>query len=160
MAAPTVGAVMEDILPYLAVERNYTEEDAAGREVVVEDLKGLTQQEAQNQLKAQGLTAQFVGTGETVTDQIPKAGNTVPGNSQMLLYMGDEPEVRMATLPDFTGMTRQQASDTAGLLGVYILVAGNDAMDAVVTNQSELKDTQVPVGTTIRLTFADIKAAD
>ena len=78
----------------------------------------------------------------------------------MLLYMGDEPEVRMATLPDFTGMTRQQASDAAGLLGVYILVAGNDAMDAVVTNQSEPKDTQVPVGTTIRLTFADIKAAD
>lgn len=151
---------MEDILPYLAVERKFSEDEAAGREIVVEDLTGFTLQQAQKQLKSQGLTAQFIGTGETVTSQIPEAGNTVPGNSQMLVYMGDEPEVRMVTLPDFTGMTRQQASDAAGMLGVYILVSGNDALDAVVTSQSAPKDSQVPVGTTIRLTFADIKAAD
>ena len=57
-------------------------------------------------------------------------------------------------------MTRQQASDAAGLLGLYILVTGNDAMDAVVTSQSQPKETQVSVGTTIKLEFADIKAAD
>ena len=67
---------------------------------------------------------------------------------------------RLVTVPDFTGMTRQQASDAAGLLGLYILVTGNDAMDAQVTTQSHGKDTQVPVGTTIRLSFADPKAAD
>ena len=40
--------------------------------------------------------------------------------------------------------------------------AGNDSLDpkVVVTAQSEPKDTQVPAGTTIRLTFADTKAAD
>ena len=50
--------------------------------------------------------------------------------------------------------------DTAGLLGLYILVTGNDALDAVVTAQDYTKDTQVPVGTTIKLEFADTKAAD
>jgi hypothetical protein len=54
----------------------------------------------------------------------------------------------------------QQASDAAGELGLYILVIGNDALDAVVTGQSEGKNTQVPVGTTIKLRFADTKAAD
>ena len=160
MAAPTVGAVMADILPYLEVKRNYTEEDAAGRKVTVEDFTGLTLKEAEKQLKALGLTAQTVGNGETVTAQIPMAGNVVPGNSQVLLYMGEIPEERMVTVPDFTGMTRQQASDAAGLLGLYILVTGNDAMHAVVTAQSHPKETQVPVGTTIQLEFADIKAAD
>ena len=160
MAAPTVGAVMADILPYLEVQRNYTEEDAAGREITVTDFTGLTQKEAEKQLKELGITAETVGTGETVTGQIPAAGNTVPGNSQMLLYLGEEPKKRYVTVPDFTGMTRQQANDAAGLLGLYILITGNSSMDAAVTAQSHEKDTQVPVGTTIRLEFADTKAAD
>ncbi len=160
MAAPTVGAVMADILPYLEVKRNYAEEDAAGRQVTVEDFTGLTLKEAEKQLKSLGLTAQTVGSGETVTAQIPTAGNIVPGDSQVLLYMGEIPEERTVAVPDFTGMTRQQANDAAGLLGLYILVTGNDAMHAVVTAQSQPKDTQVPVGTTIKLEFADIKAAD
>ncbi len=160
MAAPTVGAVMADILPYLEVKRNYTPEDAAGREIVVPDFTGMTMKEVQTELKALGLTAQTVGTEDTVTAQIPGAGNTVPGNSQVLLYLGEEPDKRMVAVPDFTGMTRQQASDAAGLLGLYILVTGNDAMDALVTAQSQPKDTQVPVGTTIKLEFADTKAAD
>jgi len=160
MAAPTVGAVMADILPYLAVERNFGPEDAAGKEIVVEDLTGLTLEEARKQLKAQGLSEQSVGNGETVTAQIPAPGKTVPGDSQVLLYLGEEPENRMVEVPDFTGMTRQQASDAAGLLGLYILVAGNDELDALATAQSEQKGTQVPVGTTIEVTFTNMKAAD
>ncbi len=160
MAAPTVGAVMADILPYLEVKRNYTEEDAAGREVTVEDFFGLTLQDAQKQLKALGLSAEVVGTGETVTGQIPAAGNVVPGDSQVLLYLGDQPEERTVTVPDFAGLTRGQASAAAGKLGLYILVTGNDAPDAVVTTQSEPKGAQVPAGTTIKLEFTDTKAAD
>ena len=160
MAAPTVGAVMADILPYLEVKRNYTEEDAAGRQVTVEDYTNLTLKEAEKQLKSLGLTAQTVGDGETVTAQIPSPGYVVPGNSQVLLYMGEIPEERTVNVPDFIGMTRQQAADAAGLLGIYILVSGNQDLNAVVTAQSQPKDTQVPVGTTITLQFADTKAAD
>ena len=162
MAAPTVGAVMEDILPYLGVGRNYTEEDAAGRVVVLEDMTGMTAKEADALLKKSGLTAQTVGTGDTVTAQIPAAGQSVPGDSQVILYYGQEPEERYVAVPDFIGMTRQQASDAAGALGLYILASGNTGTDPkiTVTAQSEAKDTQVPVGTTIRLEFADTKAAD
>ena len=67
MAAPTVGAVMADILPYLQVERNYTDEEAAGRQITLDDYTGLSLKEAQKQLKELGLTAEIVGTGETVT---------------------------------------------------------------------------------------------
>ncbi len=159
MAAPTVGAVMEDILPYLEVKRNYAPEDAASREIVLEDFSGMTLQDAQKQLKTVGLTAEAVGNGETVTAQIPAAGNIVPGGSQVLLYLGEELEERLVSVPDFTGMTRQQASDAAGALGLYILVTGNDEMDAQAVAQSERKDTRVPVGTTIKITFADTKTA-
>ena len=162
MAAPTVGAVMADILPYLGVEHSYTEEDAAGRTVILEDMTGMTAQEAEKLLSASGLTAVLQGSAETVTGQIPAAGQGVPGDSQVILYLGDTPEERLVTVPDFTGMTRQQASDAAGLLGLYILVAGNTDIspNVVVTSQSEAKDTQVRVGTTIQLNFTDIQAAD
>jgi len=156
MAAPTVGAVMSDILPYLEVKKT----EGATTEVTVEDYTGLTLTEVKKQLKSLGLTAETVGTGETVTAQIPTPGSVVPGDSQVLLYLGEEPEERFVTVPDFTGMTRQQASDAAGLLGLYILPSGNDSLTAQVTGQSHPKDTQVPVGTTIRLSFADLKAAD
>ena len=162
MAAPTVGAVMADILPYLGVKQNFSEEDAAGRTVVLEDMTGMTVKDAQALLKQWGLTAQTEGSGETVTAQIPAAGQIVPGDSQVILYFGEQPEQRTVAVPDFTGMNRQQASDAAGALGLYILVAGNDSLDpnVVVTAQSEPKNSQVPTGTTIRLTFADPKAAD
>lgn len=162
MAAPTVGAVMADILPYLGVARNYTEEDIPGREIVMEDLTGLTRAEAEKLLKQSTLTAKFSGTGETVTGQIPAAGQTVPGGSEVLVYLGEEPEEQTVAVPDFTGMNRQQASDAAGALGLYILVTGNSEVSAsvTVTAQSVAKDTQAAVGTTITLEFTDTSARD
>ncbi|MBQ3503752.1 MAG: PASTA domain-containing protein [Oscillospiraceae bacterium] len=162
MAAPTVGAVMADILPYLGVQQIFPEGDPAGKQIIMEDLTGLTEKEACTIIKNQGLTAVLSGTGETVTAQIPTAGQTVPGNSQVLLYLGEDPAERTAAVPDFYGMNRQQASDAAGALGLYILVTGNTevAPNVTVTAQSEPKDAVVPVGTAITLTFTDTKAAD
>ena len=162
MAAPTVGAVMADILPYLGVEPSYGPEDVAGKSVVLEDMTGMTKKEAEKLLKSQLLTAKCVGYAETVSGQIPAAGDSVPGGSEVLLYFGEEPEERMVEVPDFRGMNRQQASDLAGSLGLYILVAGNDSVSAAVTvtAQETPAGMKVPVGTVIRLEFADTKVSD
>ena len=162
MAAPTVGAVMADILPYLGVERTFSEDDLAGKEIVMEDLTGLTAKEAESLLKNAGLTAVLSGTGETVTGQIPAAGQTVPGGSQVLVYLDEEAPAETVQVPNFLGMNRQQASDAAGALGLYILVTGNSEVSAsvTVTSQSEAPETEVPLGTTITLTFADTTARD
>ena len=162
MAAPTVGAVMADILPYLGVQRNYTENDAAAQQIVVDDLSGMTRQEAEKLLKSQNLTARIIGSGDVVTGQIPAAGQTVPGASQLLLYMGeDTPEV-MVQVPDFSGMNRAAAAAAAGELGLYMLVTGSSeiAANVVVTSQNIPAGTQVPAGTTIELQFADTGARD
>lgn len=162
MAAPTVGAVMADILPYLGVERVYSEEDIAGKEIVLEDLTGLTGSQAERKLREETLKANFSGTGETVTGQIPAAGQSIPGGSEVLVYLGDTPEERTVAVPDFTGMNRREATDAAGKLGLYILVKGNSEISPGVTAtaQSHAKETQVPVGTTITLEFTDLRARD
>ncbi len=159
MAAPTVGAVMADILPYLGVQQNETE---TGGVVVVKDLTGLTEKEAASQLKEHGLTLVASGSGETVTGQIPSAGTAIPGGSQVLVYLGEEAPDSTVEVPDFLGMQRQQASDAAGQVSLYILVAGNDEISphVTVTAQSIAPGTRVSPGTTVRLTFTDTKADD
>lgn len=162
MAAPTVGAVMSDILPYLGVERQYTAEDAASQPVTMPDLTGLTVKDAQKLLKSLSLTMVSVGTDTIITDQLPAAGQIVPGGSQILAYLGDTRQPEMVAVPDFSGMTRQQASDAAGRLGLYILVSGNPtvASHVVVTGQEIPPLTQVPAGTTIKLQFTDTQVRD
>ena len=162
MAAPTVGAVLADILPYLGVRHNYSDDDKAGQTIILEDVVGLSVADAQKKLKDQGITAVLRGNGETVTDQLPQAGSGIPGDSQVILYLGETQENDLVEVPDFVGMTRQQASDTAGTLGLYILVRGNDEISHTVTAvaQSVPKGTQVEMGTTIELIFADTNARD
>ena len=162
MAAPTVGAVMADILPYLGVSQNFSEEDAAGKQVILEDYQGMTAAQAQKQLKTLGLTAQCIGSGETVTGQLPAAGQSVSGDSQILLYFGEDPKLQQVEMPDFSGMNRQQANDAAGKLSLYILPKGNleIAPGVTVASQSIARGTKVSAGTTVTLQFVDTGTSD
>lgn len=162
MAAPTVGAVMADILPYLGVKQTFSEEELPGRELVMQNLVGKTPDEAKKLLQKQGLEAVISGTGETVSAQIPAPGQSIPGRSQVLLYLEEAPEQVVVSVPDFLGMHRQQASDAALELGLYLLVRGNPEISpqVTVTAQSIAKETQVPAGTTIILEFTDTAARD
>ena len=162
MAAPTVGAVMADILPYLGVKRNYTEQDAPGQMFILQDFTGTTIKEAEKILKTSYLTCKTVGSGDIITGQIPAAGQSVPGGSEVLLYLGEEVQDVTVEVPDFLGMNRQQASDAAGALGLYILIAGNDRVDPAVTvvKQNISAGTAVDKGTVIELIFTDTRASD
>ena len=82
MAAPTVGAVMSDILPYLGVSRNREPEM-----VELPDLTGLTTKEAEGALKELGLIAVFSGEGAAVSSQIPAPAQQVAVGSQVIVYL-------------------------------------------------------------------------
>jgi len=157
MAAPTVGAVMADILPYLGVTKNT--QDAV---VPMEDMTDMTLEQAQTRLKELGLTAVVRGEGERVSTQIPLAGQSIAVGTEVILYLSDSKEERISVMPDFIGMNRQQASDAAAAAGVHMLVKGNTDIDlnVVVTLQSIDPGSQIPVGTTVELTFTDTKVYD
>ena len=162
MAAPTVGAVMGDILPYLGVERQFSEDEIASQTVVLEDLTGFSQKDAEKYLKSVSLCAKIIGQGDTVTGQIPAPGESVPGGSQVLLYMDEEVPELTAQVPDFSGMNRSQASDAAGRLGLYILVTGNPEISpqVTVTSQDIPAGTEVLRGSTVTLEFTDTTSRD
>ena len=83
MAAPTVGAVLSDILPYLGAPKSADE-----GYTVLDDLTGLSPEEAQAILNEKKLEALYAGEGGTVVSQIPQAGQQVPEGSQILLDLG------------------------------------------------------------------------
>ena len=153
---------MEKILPYLGVEQHFSEDEVQGKSIIMEDLTGMTKSETEKLLKGQSLTAVFSGDGETVTGQIPAVGQSVPGGSQVLVYLGEAAPERTVEVPDFAGMNRQQSSDTAGRLGLYILVTGNSdiSTQVVATKQNIPAGEKVPAGTTIELEFTDTGARD
>ena len=162
MAAPTVGAVMADILPYLGVQRQFSEEEVASQTVILEDLTGFSQKDAEKYLKSVALSAKIIGQGDTVTDQLPSPGESLPGGSQVLLYLGETAEEAQVEVPDFSGMNRAQASDAAGKLGLYVLVTGNTdiAPNVTVTAQDIPAGTAVDRGSTITLEFTDLSSRD
>lgn len=161
MAAPTVGAVMEDILPYLEVERKFPEEDPRSQQIVVPQLLGLSQQQAQKTLQNLNLTGLTVGTGEHILEQIPAPGETVPGGSQILLYL-EEQSGEETLVPDFTHMNRQQAQTAAAGAGLQLSLRGNRTVDPAVTviAQSLSPGSKTDRGSTVTLTFADGRASD
>ena len=162
MAAPTVRGVLEDILPYLGVSRDYTGVDMSSVEVDMPSLTGMTEQEAKAALQDESLTYELVGSGSTVTGQIPQAGAKLPGNSEVILYMGQEPPEDLVTVPDFTGMTIGQANQAAANAGLYILVKGatEDSGYVTATGQDVEPGTSVVRGSTIRVDFVDHTAQD
>ena len=162
MAAPTVGAVMADILPYLGVKQSFAKDDIASKTVIMQNCVGLSAQQAQKLLKEQSLAAKIYGEQETVTAQIPAEGSSLPGGSEVILYCGQTPQTQMVQIPDFTGMNRQQAAEAAAALGLYVYMRGNnsDQTQVVVTAQSQPAGTQVEKGTVVYLELADIQARD
>ena len=157
MAAPTVGAIMADILPYLGVERT-----AEAEAIPLDNLTGLTLKEARALVKEQKLTVTSLGEGETITAQLPAAGEPVLPGSEVLVYLADADGERMVTVPDFTGMNRQQASQAAGKLGLFVNATGNqeESPQVTVCGQKEPAGTELPVGSAVTLQFADSTARD
>lgn len=157
MAAPTVSAIMSDVLPYLGIEPEYTEADLALVEYSMPDLMGLTQEQAAAELEERNLTYRVVGEGATVMDQLPAAGASVPGKSEVVLYFNQSAPTDLVTVPDFLTYNLNNANYLAATNGLYMLITGANKHDPNVTAtyQDIPAGTQVPRGTMVTVEFTD-----
>ena len=162
MAAPTVAAVFEDILPYLGVEANYTAEDRYRVNSVMPQCIGMTEAEAAKVLGDNYLEYRIIGSGSKIVSQIPSAGRDVPGYSTVLLYTDDSMPTEKAVVPDLKGKTVAEATKAMNDAGLYLQAKGTDqeAWHVVVTSQDIAAGTEVDLGTTVTVIFADTTAMD
>ncbi len=163
MAAPVVRDVFTDILPYLGVTPHYEEEDLHYVNMVMPNVTALSRDEAEKNLQDEHLQVEFVGEGATVTDQIPSPGAEVPGNSTVLIYLGEEKPTDLVTVPDLSGLTQSQARSTINSVsGLYLQTRGSksESGSVAVSAQDIPPGTQVERGTTITVELTDSSAQD
>ena len=162
MAAPTVSGILADVLPYLGMDPDVSDEDLNLITLSVPDVAGMTEAEAAVALSEKSFTYRKVGEGAVVMDQIPAANAMIPGKSEVILYFSQEAPEKTVTVPDFVGMTLVSANNKAVGNGLYMLVTGvnQDAYNVTATYQSPAAGTEVALGTTITVEFTDYTAQD
>jgi stage V sporulation protein D (sporulation-specific penicillin-binding protein) len=157
MAAPVVGNILSEVLPYLGVEPVYTEEEKAVLDVSVPKVTGRTVDEAKALLREQGLNFKVVGDGDTVTDQLPGANAAVSPGSQIIIYAGAEKPAGTVTVPNLYGKRLSEVRAQLESLGLYVRSSGALVKSdrAVVNTQSIPSGEEVAAGTVIRVTLVD-----
>ena len=157
MAAIMAGELLEDILGHLGVEKTYT----ANADVLVPNLSGLNLADATSALQKNNLTLRTVGDGGTVTGQIPAAGASIPGGSQVVLYMGEAVPTDQVQVPSVIGLTAEQARQKLADAGLYMRASGAAEYGSGVTayEQSTAAGASVNRGTTIEVRFTDSTAS-
>ena len=157
MAAIMAGELLEDILGHLGVEKTYT----ANADVLVPNLSGLNLADATSALQKNNLTLRTVGDGGTVTGQIPAAGASIPGGSQVVLYMGEAVPTDQVQVPSVIGLTAEQARQKLADAGLYMRATGATEYGShvVAYEQSTAAGASVNRGTTIEVRFTDSTAS-
>ncbi len=91
IAAPVIGELFDNILPYLGIEPKYTEEEVKQNNfstITIPNFIGLTVEEVKKLAKSIGLTSIYYSTeGDVVTEQFPLEGEVVDKNSDLILYL-------------------------------------------------------------------------
>lgn len=161
IAAPVVGAIMSDILPYLKVEPQYTEAELSDIEVKVPYVTGGVVHDALAALTARGLSYKLVGDGVNVTGQIPSSGTECPKGTRVILYTDGAQPADPAEVPDVLGLSAQQANRTILNAGFNIRLVGADieGKGVMAVLQDPLPGTAAQEGTIVTVTFADASDA-
>ncbi len=155
MAAPVVGKMMADILPYLGHEPEYTDSELRSIDKAVPDTAGMGIIGAQRALTAEGFKYRVIGEGDTVTDQLPRAGAVIATGSEVILYAGQSPAPTTETMPDLRGLSYAEAVERLGAMGLYVS-SGNSVTDAgsqLVSGQSIAPGESVAHGTVVDVTL-------
>ena len=163
MGALMAGELMGDILDYMEVPKQYTQDELSGVDTLVPKVTNTSLEEAQRLLKKSGLAWRTVGEGKTVTDQIPAQGASIPKGSQVVLYLGEEKPGDLVEMPNLVGKSPESAQTALNRLGLYMKATG--ALEyytdkTVAASQSEAAGTQVQRGTVIEVRFVDNEVKD
>ena len=161
MAAPVVGKMMADILPYLGYEPEYTDSELAAADKAVPELTGMSITQAKSALSESDLGCRVIGEGDTVTDQLPRAGAVIAAGSEVLLYAGQNPAPTTETMPDLRGLSYEAARQRLGELGLY-LTAENGVTDPaaqLVSAQSTAPGEELAHGSVVGVTLYENEAS-
>ncbi len=160
IAAPVVGKILEDTLRYLGYEPEYSEEESAGIDITVPELREKSVSQAQNSAHSAGLKVSVKGSGQTVINQIPKPGARLHKNAIVILYTDSNVSQSSITVPSVIGLGIGAAQSALSSAGLNIKVTGGGASgttnpNVVAVSQSPAAGSSVEAGSIIYVDFID-----
>ena len=156
ITAPMAGKLIASALDYLGVEKQYSAEELASADVTMPRVTGYELTVAKGLLTNRGIRCRTVGTGNTVTAQVPAAGAVIPGSSNVILYLGEEPPTEQVEVPDLTGLTPTQAKEKLEGMGLFLRAEGQSdftSSDIAAASQGIEPGTAVDPGTVVSVRF-------
>lgn len=155
IAAPVVGKLLSEILPYLGVEPQYTPEEQAKLDIKTPNLVGMDIDEAIRKLQNDKLNETTIGKGKKVTAQVPESGRPIPRGGRVILYTGNAEIENTITVPNVIGMTPSQANSVISARNLNIEISGTGLSEKGVKayNQSPSAGQKVAPGTVITVQF-------
>ena len=155
VAAPVVGGMLADILPYMGIEPNYT---AAELEAMTGKVKDVTENllhDAMTTLRIQGYSVTVVGDGTTVVAQSPEAGSKLSAGGTITLYTDESLIPKEIEVPDVAGMSVTEVNNAIIGAGLKLKLIGvsESATDQVAYSQTPVAGEKVMPGTIIEVSF-------
>ena len=158
VAVPIVGALLEDIIPYLGIEPSYTvTEEDDDNTAIVPNLIGERPHEAQIYLRQRGLNTEIIGEGATVIKQIPENPTKLPKGGTVILYTDDSAVNSMAKVPNVIGKTAQEANQMIINAGLNIKIEGQnlEGSKTIVVAQDPPGDINAEIGSVVTIHFVE-----
>lgn len=160
IAAPLVGELIEKILDYLGIEKQYMADEEPEVAIEVPDVRDDDVDTAKEKLVEQGFIVKKVGYGDTVINQLPQPGNMLGPESTVIIYTEEtEEEDMLVTVPDVVGASVSDARDIlqAYSLNFKVIGAGHsNAYGSYSVKQSIEAGEQVQRGTVIGVEFRQV----
>ena len=154
IAAPVVGQILSEVLPYLEIPSDDLSGDDSSNSIettALPDVRNRTIAEAKKILEAAGFNCKISSedTSLVVTDQVPKPGTALIAGSSVNLYSsGNEARVSQE-VPNLKGMSYAQARNALKAKNLNIHVTGS----GVVLSQDPMAGTSVEEGTVVNITL-------
>ena len=159
IAAPLAGEVIEDVLNYLGVEKQYTENEEPDVKHEIPDVRTMDLTEAKKAIVDKKLNVQVRGDGDTVVDQLPKPGTMLNEDSTVILYTEEIDKTHTVTVPNLKGMSVDNAKYTLEMSGLNFEIVGaghSEVSSAYAVNQSIAAGEEVTPATVIGVEFRQV----
>lgn len=154
LCAPIAAEVIEEAMSVLGIEPKYDENELENLSEYAPNVVGKSVEEAKAEIEEYGLNYTVIGSGGKVTRQCPTNAGTIPVGGTVYIYT-DNAEKKTVKVPDFTGLTVNEAKSLAKTNNLNLEISGNDLNGSyvVASRQSDEKGTEVEQGTVITVTF-------
>ncbi|WP_407385693.1 penicillin-binding transpeptidase domain-containing protein [Ruminococcus sp.] len=161
VAAPVFASIMSEVLPYLEVVAQYSDEELSNIDTAAGSYTGMSVEDATKAAEGDGFSVTVKGEGTTVLTQNPVTGTAIPTGGTIVLYTDDSSAAEKVQVPNLVGLSLAEVNDTASYTGLNVSVTGTaTSSDSTSVAQSVPEGTEVAPGTVITVTFSSGGIAD